>query len=380
MTADQQTAASPPWHAALDSQLVQRLIRPLHSPGVIDRGPITAVRAPADHTISRSVLMGELAERHSSSERRLGDQPPIVLARRLPTGEAGDAATPSAPRALPRVSARPLPAAAQMASLSPAPPVALARAVDPASPVVRPLVTPRSATPMIARTIDPASPVVRPSVSVAARGSSAPGVPATVAQSAAHSTPAVPVVQPSAAPAVARTPAAVPGATALRASSSLTSVAAPGPTVRRAVVTPLAAAASTTVMRASQASPVTSAAARPMGTLVQRGVDSAPAQDQPPVPPAAPLTVQRSVALPVVAARSPGAESGALISRTIDSSVGGELPIDSNTSPAASTAEHASPTSPEPPVDTDALVETVLRKLSRQLAVEQERRGLQRWP
>jgi hypothetical protein len=32
------------------------------------------------------------------------------------------------------------------------------------------------------------------------------------------------------------------------------------------------------------------------------------------------------------------------------------------------------------PVDTEALVDSVLRKLSRQLAVEQERRGLQRWP
>lgn len=381
MTVEQQTAAAPDWQAALDSQLVQRLVRPLISPGVIDRGRVTAVRAPADHAISRSVLMTELAQRHSSVERHLGNQPPIVLAQRLPRAEAGETTTPAAARELPRVIARTLPAAARPTAASTTPPATIARRIDPASSPDRPVVSATSRGVSLPSTPLPVALPVMPgsaggTIARAAAGTLPPG---------ARPAAALPVVQANVASAIQRVPATPTGAAVMRAGVPTPSMPSTSPTTARAVVAPLASetrrtpAATRSIIRAET---------RPTGTIVQRAVEPGFTRGSPPVQPAmstpgsAPPAIQRSADLPVVVARSvTGTHSTEQISRAIDSSVGGDMPLDSSTTPASSTSEqHGTTIQEQPPVDTDALVETVLRKLSRQLAVEQERRGLQRWP
>lgn len=379
MTVEQQTVA-PDWQTALDPQLVQRLARPLVSPGVIDRGRITTVRAPADHAISRSALMTELAQRHSSVERAPGNQPLIVLAQRLPRGDAGEATPPAAARELPRVSAQPLPAAARLAPASTPQPVTLARRIDPAQPADRPIVSgaPRGDGPASTRVV--VAPLVTP-------GSASPTIARTAAPypAAPRLAGASPLVPASAAPAPQRVSAAAPGAPAIVARVPAPTVASASPDVARVVVAPLTAE----TRRVSAApAPVAHAATRPTGTVVQRVVEGGVMRSTPSAQPAvlvrsssASQAIQRSADMPVVAARSvTGAESSGTISRAIDSSVGGEMPIDSSVGPASSTSEQHTTTTHEQPLDTDALVETVLRKLSRQLAVEQERRGVQRWP
>lgn len=380
MTVEQQTAAAPDWQAALDSQLVQRLVRPLISPGVIDRGRVTAVRAPADHAINRSALMTELAQRHSSVERHLGAQPPIVLAQRLPRAEAGETA-PAAARELPRVIARTLPAAARPTPASTTQPATIARHIDPASPPDRPVVSATARSVSLPSTPLPVALPVTPGSAGGTIARAAAATPSPGARSAA----ALPVVQSSVASAIQRVPATTTSAAVMRASVPAPSMPSTSPTAARAVVAPLAFE----TRRAPAASgPIIRAEARPIGTIVQRAVEpgftrgSPPVQPAMPTPGSAPPAIQRSADLPVVAARSvTSSHSAEQISRAFDSSVGGDMPIDSSTTPASSTSEQHGTTTPEqPPVDTDALVETVLRKLSRQLAVEQERRGLQRWP
>jgi hypothetical protein len=395
------------WQSALDPQLTQRLTRPLVRPGVISRDLATSVQARGERMISRSPLMSELVQRQGSVAANVSGQLPIVTAQALRRQEqSASPAAPAAPRDLPRVGARP--AVTPVAS---APPT-IARSFDPSASApptisVRPLsgaATGAGAT-TIARSFDSAAASAPPVVRSSGQGARAAGDSAESISGPAGTPPVVtPRSTTGGAAGALRSDQARPVVTAARTSATIART--PDPSIAGAETRPVVrvgatpaiqraslaetAAGGTAANGATTARPVVTAsapAAPPSAPRVQRMAQLSAAPQSAPIqravaPASSPTTSTPAPSLPVVAARSAVSVErvgSGVISRALDSSVSDEPPpsaVEAAPVSVTSTTEKAAAS----PVDTEALVDSVLRKLSRQLAVEQERRGLQRWP